>query len=337
MRRRFSILSSTLLVASALAIAAQAPVPAFLRKPSAGGLRILTWNVGDDGIVPADGAAVDFNGDGRPSRFARVLHAVQPDIGCLQQSTVDAAKASALADQILPLADGRKWQAYAAVETIILSRFPLTARTEGLVTGEAGRLRGHTVALIDPPPPFSAMWLACVHFQSAAGQADIEMRRRQAELIVSTFLDARAGRGPLAVAPRTPFVVLGDMNAITGLTDFIDVILDGRASAQPAVAAAAGMDWDGTSMTDARPTHNGSGKDTYTWRDDVQPFPPGVLDRVLYSDSVLDAVNAFVLNTMAMTPADLAGAGLRPADVMRDPARGIYDHLPLVVDFVLKK
>jgi hypothetical protein len=71
-------------------------------------------------------------------------------------------------------------------------------------------------------------------------------------------------------------------------------------------------------------------------RNDLDRFPPGILDRILYSDSVLSSVNQFVLDTTAMTYGELIGAGLRAIDVMRDPQTGIHDHFPLVIDVVLR-
>ena len=75
----------------------------------------------------------------------------------------------------------------------------------------------------------------------------------------------------------------------------------------------------------------------YTWRNDTQRFPPGALDRVLYTDSVLEAANSFVLNTASMNKAELRAADMRQTDVHRDPRRDIHDHMPVVVDFVIRQ
>jgi hypothetical protein len=45
--------------------------------------------------------------------------------------------------------------------------------------------------------------------------------------------------------------------------------------------------------------------------------------------------NSFVLNTVTMSPGDLADAGLETFDVVLDPGTGYYDHLPAVVDFAI--
>ena len=75
--------------------------------------------------------------------------------------------------------------------------------------------------------------------------------------------------------------------------------------------------------------------ENYTWRNDNDPFNPGALDRIIYSDSVLSVENAFVLNTMLLSDEALASLGLRVDDVVLDAQSGYYDHLPIVVDFVI--
>ena len=50
---------------------------------------------------------------------------------------------------------------------------------------------------------------------------------------------------------------------------------------------------------------------------------------------MLGVENDFVLNTMTLSDQALAALGLRRDDVLLDAQFGYYDHLPLVVDFVL--
>jgi len=52
-------------------------------------------------------------------------------------------------------------------------------------------------------------------------------------------------------------------------------------------------------------------------------------------NSVLGVENAFVLNTMLLSDAAWAALGLRVDDVVLDAQSGYYDHLPIVVDFVI--
>ena len=73
-------------------------------------------------------------------------------------------------------------------------------------------------------------------------------------------------------------------------------------------------DWDESPLADLRPSVNGRRKAFYTWRNDSLPFPPGALDRVLYTDSVLRSVVSVVLNCGELSADELAAAGLRADD-----------------------
>ncbi len=76
-----------------------------------------------------------------------------------------------------------------------------------------------------------------------------------------------------------------------------------------------------------------TGTDDWTWRNDNDQWAPGRLDYVIYSDSVMDVVKKFALDTSTMTEEDLRATGLQKFDVTADDVGKEYDHLPLVVDF----
>lgn len=92
-------------------------------------------------------------------------------------------------------------------------------------------------------------------------------------------------------------------------------------------------DWDGTPLADAHPLQNGVGRDTYSFGDGQGEFPPSAPDRVLYTDSRLDLLGGFVLNTTTLDSAALVQLGLREGDVLRNATLRVFDHMPVVVDF----
>lgn len=304
---------------AAIVISGQA-APAFLTKPGASAVRILTWNVYRNSIFPADGQEIDVTSPTRPAQFARVLRALQPDIVCLQEVTVSAQQSATLVEGILPLSKDNGWHVHAAIDTVVLSRFNISARSEGRVEDGALR-RGHAIALIETPG--TNLYMICAHFQSSDEPLHMALRQRQAELISSTIREAKSGTAAVPLRSRVPFIILGDFNAIAGATSFVDVMVSGSR-----------LDWDRSPLTDARPHHNASRPEVYTWRNDLEPFPPGILDRIVYSDSVLRSANQFVLDTTVMSYQELVKAGLRTIDVMRDPQAGIHDHFPLVIDLI---
>jgi endonuclease/exonuclease/phosphatase family metal-dependent hydrolase len=333
-RHRTQVLAVAVGMSLAAAVCAQPPDAGFLGRPSPDVLRVMAWNIGADSVVPPEGLVVDPSGAGRPSQFARVVRAVSPDVLCLQEIRADAARLARMIGAAVPLGSGGTWHAYqGGVDNAIVSRYELAARNTTVARGGI-RPRGHVTALIQIPGGRGAagLYLVCAHFQSSNQPQHVAARQHHADAIVGEIRDAKAGRGPVPLAARTPFVILGDLNAVPGLTGFLDGLLAGRLTQETDVTAA-GFDWDGSGITDAHPSHNGSGPETYTWRNDSDQFAPSALDRVLYSDSVLRVRNAFVLDTTTMTAADLDRSGMRAADVMRDPAAGVHDHLPIVVDF----
>jgi endonuclease/exonuclease/phosphatase family metal-dependent hydrolase len=330
--RQLLVSLASAILALTAGLSAQPP-RGFLAKPASTAIRVLTWNVYRSSIFPANGETVDLAATDRPARFARVVRAVRPDILCLQEVTVGVPRTAALLDRILPLGEGRSWQVHGAEDTVVASRFDLGARAEGYVQG-AERRRGHAIALVKAPT--TDLYVVCAHFQSSADGADAALRQQQAELIAKTIRNAQSGDGDVPLRRRTPFVLLGDFNAIPGGTSFLDDLVSGRAGGVAANGRIEGLDWDRSSLADARPRHNASGSERYTWRNDLERFPPGVLDRILYSDSVLSSVNQFVLDTTEMSYTDLFRAGLRAVDVMRDPQAGIHDHYPLVIDLILR-
>ena len=62
-------------------------------------------------------------------------------------------------------------------------------------------------------------------------------------------------------------------------------------------------------------------------------FKIGILDHILFSDSVLKVENTFILNTSILTEEALDLLGMQEFDVALNPITGYFDHLPLVVDF----
>lgn len=332
MARLFLSLTAVVL---GLATASSAPpaVPDFLMKPAPEAIRILSWNVYRNSIFPSSGHHIHSEGTDRPARFARVLRAVQPDILCLQAVTRGAPRTAALIEKILPLKGDEQWQAQAGVDTVIVSRFALGARGQGYV--EDGRfLRGHAIAVLQTPA--SDLFMVCAHFQSKVGPEEFAMRVRQAEMVATAIRKLQTGNWPGALRSRTPFIVLGDFNAMPGATAFLRRMTVG--SIDPATGKTReGLDWDGSRLIDALPRHNGSREQTYTWRNDTLRYPPSALDRILYSGSVLTSVNQFVLDTTVMSESELAAAGLRASDVMANPDRGIQDHYPLVIDLTVRK
>jgi endonuclease/exonuclease/phosphatase family metal-dependent hydrolase len=302
--------------------ASESARPGFLAKSPAA-VRLMTWNVGRDSIFA--GGPSEHS---RHEQFARVVRAIQPDVVCLQEVWRGSGRAAALFDELLPQPVGRRWQHHGVLDDVILSRLDLSLLGEGTVDVEEARKRGHATALAARADGAS-LYMICGHFQS---RDRVSSRERQADAI-ATLIYERQADGTLP--SRTPIVVLGDLNAIaTRPALFVANLRAGRIGGN---APSRGPDWDGSSLEDAAPRHNGRGDEMWTWRNDRGEFPAGALDRILYTGSVMAVDHAFVLNTATMTAEELRDAGLVRDDTMLNAADGIHDHLPLIVDFVPRR
>ena len=145
--------------------------------------------------------------------------------------------------------------------------------------------------------------------------------------------ELKAPGGQITLPFGTPFMIVGDLNVYdTDPARQLHTLISGEILDQAQYGPSFQPDWDNTPLTDVLPRHNASGAATWTWRDDGQRYNPGALDRIIYSDSVLEVVHAFVLNTTIMTPQELVSSGLEWGDVLLTPKAGDYDHLPIVVD-----
>lgn len=137
---------------------------------------------------------------------------------------------------------------------------------------------------------------------------------------------------------NTPLVVAGDFNVFYAeQASHLTTVLTGNIFSEGLYGADEKPDWDGSNLTDIRPSHNNEGAIFYTWRSEITPLDPGILDRIVYSDSVMKVSNAFVLDTSALSTALLEQYGLQAGDVALNLNTGQYHHYALVADFELNE
>lgn len=312
----------------------------FLEK-NVDSLRVMTYNVNWDSIFPAgDPLNHDLRWYDRSESFARILSAIQPDVLCLQEinSRRDPEDLALFLDGILDTTGDQEWQAAMVADMVIATRFDLV--TEGYAVNVSSQIAGlaQAAALVDfPDADFATdVYVVCAHFKSGGEIADIRTRQRQADALMRHLRDAVTPGELLDLPAQTPIVLLGDFNVYeTDPARHLDTLISGDIDSEEIYGPDFAPDWDETSFADLLPSHNGAGADFYTWRDDSQPFAPGALDRILFSDSVLSVANAFVFNTRGLTADALSQYGLQANDVLLDIGDMNFDHLPLVVDFII--
>jgi hypothetical protein len=195
---------------------------------------------------------------------------------------------------------------------------------------------GYATALVDIPGDSSHadLYVVAMHNKSGAGEENVALRQLQSDSIARWVRDLRDSDRATAISDSTPIVILGDMNVVRDAsTQPFDTLMSGNIIDATAFGPDFDIDWDGTDLADAKPSHNAKGEHFYTWRYDETPFDPGVLDRIIYTDSVLSVNQSFILNTTTMSADELTELDLLESDVLFRGEAGFYDHLPLIVDF----
>jgi endonuclease/exonuclease/phosphatase family metal-dependent hydrolase len=318
--------------------AVRTEMPDFLQKPSPDAVRVVSYNVNWDAIFPDDDPMNhEWREHNRAARFVRIVKAIQPDILCLQEINPerDPQDVGRILAEALPLSASQQWHLHKGADNVIASRYPLGMAATDTVPETN---RGHAMALVDLPDGTHTvdLYLVNAHFKAAGGAENIARRQQHADAVVHWIGDARTPGGNIDLPDGTPFVILGDLNVYeTDPHRHLTTLVTGDIADEGRYGADLAPDWDDTALTDALPKHNSVGPDIYTWRSDASDFKPGPLDRIIYSDSVLQVANSFVLNTTTLKPDELKATGLEAGDVLLDPANGYYDHLPLVVDFIV--
>ena len=299
----------------------------------------MTWNVKRNSILPPDGV--------RHESFSRIVRAIDPDVIALQEVLAPDLdmQLMRLMNRYIPLEEGKSWQVHSVSDNALISRYPMRWQDGELIVpypipqwGLPDFHYGSASAVVDLPERFgdTDLLVVAMHNKSGAERNHVRMRQVQSDAIVGWIRDLRNAAQENSIADSTPIVILGDMNAVPNASmQPLETLLSGDISDEDTFGPDFSIDWDGTEMADAKPSHNVMGREYYTWRNDELPFEPSALDRILYTDSVLSACQGFVLNTTIMSPNELAHLGLQVSDVLYNGNPLYYDHLPVVVDFVI--
>ncbi len=266
------------------------------------GVRLVSYNVLRDGFLRAG------------ERFDRILKALNPDIVAFQE--IYRGDPGEMVQRLGALLGG-KWEVAAHSDLLVASRYPIL---------RSRRVMGNLAVVINLAGTVLGGELAVLNLHLPAGEKE-RGRQEEADAMIAFIRDSRREDSPF-LNPGTPLVILGDFNLVVGPAPFF-TLRDGSICAGEVFGQPAPPDPDGTSLTDLFPRHNAA-PEVYTWWDPrgEKPYPPGRLDFILYSDSILRPVRSFVLRT-ENTPAEVLGElGLERSDTSVSS-----DHLPLVADF----
>ncbi len=289
------------------------PIPSIKRlslmKKSDDHLRVLTYNVLRDNLFKV----------GQRQYFERILKAIQPDIIAFEEIYEYSADQTALQIQsILPLSSKERWyRSKVNPDIVAISRHPIK---RAYPIGENGAF------LIDLRPKFNTD-LLLIGAHPASGSRNYE-RQLEIDAIMAFVRDAKTEGGVLDLSSNTPIIIMGDMNLV-GYAEQLRTFLQGEIVNDRQFGPSFKPDWDGTDFTALLPRQTNLLM-AYTWYNENNFFNPGRLDYIIYSDSVIEPGNHFILFTPEMSADTLAKYGLQSQDVIM-----ASDHLPVVGDFIL--
>ncbi len=284
-----------------------------LEKENPDAIRIMTWNMLKDGLFR----------ENRQEAFGRIIQAIQPDIINFQESYVyPSENARLMVEEWLPLKEGQ-WYSFKGNDMITISRYPIVMeRAPGLIA-----LSGATPFLLQISPD-QRMLIVNAHLRCC--QAEVE-RQRQADGFVKFIRELQSTPEGLAYLPEgSPFLLVGDLNLV-GESRQLTTLLTGDILDEERYGPDHTLDWDDTALADLLSRHTNTNFAT-TWRDSQTTYSPGRLDFMIYTDSRLEVVKTFILDTNEMTAEQLEQYGLKRGD-----SATATDHLPIVADFVLIK
>jgi len=299
------------------------PPPSFsINKQSVEYLRILAYNIERDKIT---NDTPDIQ-----QKFNNVFSAVQPDI--IGFSEVYSSSSQAVADRVenyLPSGDGQQWynRKITGYDVVLVSRFIIKNSYPIETKNVSDAHNASSAFLLDLRPKYESDMLIIVAHPKCCltdGSEDSK-RQNQFDAIMAFLRNAMNSGGVLTIPPNIPVVIMGDMNLVGDRRQY-NTLITGNIYFNGLWGEDFAPDWDGSFLDDAKPYVTNTGM-TYTTN--AGSYPPGRLDFIVYSGSVMKLVNSYNFDTKKLSPELLYEYGLNANDTE------VSDHLPVVADFDL--
>jgi len=282
-------------------------IPVEINKEQSEFIRVCSYNTLFNGLGDAD----------RLPHFEKIVKAINPDIITFQENSTSYIEIKNFMDTWLPLGTENGWYVYYG----IASKWEIT-NTWTNFTNESPPNYRQTAALVDLPESYNTN-LLFVSAHLSFGPYNAE-RQQQVNGWNNFLNDAKTIGGNIDLPENTPIVYLGDLNLVgysqqlTSLITGIDENGNGNAP-----------DWDNSDLENTIALQADIPM-YYSWKDDNEGngFPPGKLDYILYTGSVMSEQKSFVLQTETMSNDRLALYNLDANDTSI-----ASDHFPIIADF----
>lgn len=293
-------------------------LPISLYRYNDNDIRVLTYNVQNH-------LWHTFDDNDLRLRLERILKALDPDIIAFQHvhtdSTIDSLIKSWFPDDEWHMMGnyGPPGEYFLSSDKFVFSKYPIPEQEFNFIASQS-----MNACLIDTKQELGTDLLLINTHLPAYSRNDI-YRQRDADKFIQAMREWRIGNGPFALTDTPPFLVLGDFN-MYGKGQVLRTLVEGDIWDENIYGEDFAPDWDSTPLANLFSRHTHS-RMSYTWRQDSSPFDPGKLDYFLYSNSVMEIGNHYILNTLAMPDADLVTYGLQ-----KDDTDMVSRHLPHVLD-----
>jgi len=268
-------------------------------------LRVMAYNTLSNGL----------KNNNRIDRFVRIINTINPQIIGFNETGQTSEQD---VHDVLNTALGGTWYVLKHdPENITASRFPIIDSWD-----VHNKIQASLIDLDDEGPDM----LFIVGHLNCCG-AD-NSRQEQVDRFTEFILDAKMPGGEITVPENTPIVFLGDMNLV-GYSQQYYTIIEGDIQDTDSYGQGGFPDWDNSELEDVicRQTDK---RMAYTWRSENSEYPPGRLDFIFYTNSVMSTAKSFTLQTEIMSDERLESYGL-----LWDDTKNASDHFPVVADFDL--
>jgi endonuclease/exonuclease/phosphatase family metal-dependent hydrolase len=285
-----------------------------LNRDDSSYLRIINYNVYNDGITDQ---ARFFN-------YSRILNAINPDIICFNEVfNSSALQVRNVLNSMLPLPSGSWNTVKLDAGNVTASKFPIL---QNWFIYSGSRI---TASLIDLSSKYDKNILVInAHLKCCGGLANDERRQREVDAIIKFILDAKSPGGIITLPEDTPIILAGDLNLV-GESQQLKTLLTGEIINTNEFGTGAPPDWDNSNLFDLI-SFSSDKNFAYTWRDDSNTFPPGRLDFMIFTNSVLTARKNFILQTEVMDQ-----TRLQLYNLLQNDTKSASDHLPKTADYQL--
>ena len=264
-------------------------------------LRIMSYNVETDGIF-----------DNEPP-YKRKIKTIRADILCFQE--IYNHSSGDMNNKIRSYFGGSWYDAKIGSDIIVISKYPIK---------KFDAIGGNGAFLID----YNGVEILIINVHFYCCDND-NGRQTETDEIMQFIRNAKNEKGDFPIKKNTPIIITGDTNFV-GLRQQRKTLLQGDIVKEFVYGSDFLPDWDNTFFEDVKPLTTGYPA-SFTWNSNYSSYPAGRLDYFIYSGSVLQLENSYVLSTDL-----LARDILEQYQLNNEDSKNASDHLPIVADFSIK-